>query len=426
MGGDSPGYVESEFPIYSYLLGVIFQFSGISELAGRLMSICFSLISIVVFYFLVSEIADKNTALWSSLFMAILPLNVFMGRTIMPESLLLLSLISGVYLFSKWLSSRQMRYLIAATFFITLACLIKIPSLYIGLPLLYLAWVKYGKRVFAQWDLWAFGMFVIVTTATWYYHAHQIFLQSGLTFGVWEYGTDKWGNWSLVSTWDFWKTIFIDHLGTMVFAGIGYPIFAIGLLSKRSTSMEAVIDYWLAGVLVYFLIVSRGNYVHDYYQLPFTIPAAYFLGKVYAKFLNPEKTVIFSLLITCFLGIAAISAYNYKHIYMNSEDPKKSEVYELSQLIKHYTEENSLIIAVDNNDPTMLYLSNRKGWHMGSGSDWENREFLYEKINNGASYLAGRLQSCHNELQCTQLDKILNEFQIVFKDRDYFIVRFSN
>ena len=421
-GGNTPGYVEAEFPIYSYAAALLFNLFGVSELSARLLSIALSLIGVCYFYLLIKEQVNEQTALWSCLFISILPLNVFMGRTIMPESLLLTSLIIGVYYFAQWLNHNKWWHLGISAIFISTACLVKIPSLYVGLPLLFLAWLKFEKKVFLQWKLWLFAITIFVTVGAWYYHSHQIYLQYGLTFGIWEYGTDKWGNWGLIATWEYWRQIWVEHLGKMFFVWFAYPIFIFGLFQKRITENEKVFDYWLAGIIIYFIIVGRGNFVHDYYQLPFTIPAAVYLGKVYAKYFNKNNIYAYLALAATLIGIFISSAYYYTTVYAQSEDPRKSAKYELAQLITKDTNKDALIIVIDNNDPTALYLSNRKGWR-GSIQDILNESLLNERIENGAQYLAG---ICPDKTQCNRIQNILNKYDIIFEKKEYFIVKLKN
>jgi 4-amino-4-deoxy-L-arabinose transferase-like glycosyltransferase len=257
-GGNTPGYVETEFPIHQYILALFFVFSGVSEFAARLVSIFFSLLSIFVFYRLVGRISDQRTAWWTAFFVATLPLTVFMGRMIMPESLLMLSIVCGVYFFIDWLDEERLSAFLLSLLFIAIACLIKPPSLYMGLPLGWLAWLKYRGRLVFQWKLWAFGVTIFLVLFLWYSHAYQIYLQSGLTFGIWEYQTDKWGKWWLLSTSNYWITIFGNYIGLLTLAIVGVPLFILGLFPKRQTPREYFFDFWLVALFIYFLVVNRG------------------------------------------------------------------------------------------------------------------------------------------------------------------------
>ena len=48
--GDTPGYVESEFPIYQFLVASLYQVFGIHEWIARLLTIAFSLAALVFLY----------------------------------------------------------------------------------------------------------------------------------------------------------------------------------------------------------------------------------------------------------------------------------------------------------------------------------------------------------------------------------------
>jgi len=423
-GGNTPGYVESEFPIYSYFAALLFSVVGVSELYARLLSIFFSLASIFFFYLLVLDHSDEKTALWACVFISILPLNVYIGRMIMPESLLMLSLVAGCYYFSKWLKYEKMVDFILSVCFIATACLIKIPSLYIGLPLLYLAWIKFNKNIFYQWELWLFSIIIFGSLFGWYYHAHQILLQSDLTFGIWEYGTDKWGNWNLIKTWEYWRRILLTYLGARFFVWFAYPVFFVGLFLKRLTPKEKFFDFWLGAVFIYFIVVGTGNFVHDYYQLPFTFPASFFLGKVYARYFHKEHLFVYLSLFVLLIAITATSAYNYNKIYLQAENPKKSMAYELAECVLENTEENALIIAIDNGDPTFLYLSNRKGWHADRNSIITDDIDISDKIQKGARYLVGNWL-CYPESECRELRNAIKYYKVVFKNKKCFIVQLS-
>ncbi|MBM3125724.1 MAG: phospholipid carrier-dependent glycosyltransferase [Chloroflexi bacterium] len=423
-GGNSPGFVETEFPIYSFLAALLFGVVGKSELTARLLSIAFALVGIYMYHKLVGKLTDVQTAQWATLFIGILPLSVYMGRTIMPEPLLVLCIISGVYFFNEWLKKDYWTRYTLAVIFISTACLIKPQTLYMGLPLSYLAWQKFGNNTIRQWKLWFFAGFISAVLVAWYYHAHQTYLQNGLTFGIWEYGTDKWGNWDLVLTADYWHQILVEHLGQRVFAWIAYPIFILGLFLKRESPHERVFDFWLIGILIYFLIVGKGNYIHDYYQLPFIIPAGVYLGKVFSRYFHSTHGPIYLSLIFILPAIFISSAYAYYSIYFQGEDPRKSLDYELAQHVRSQTEKGSLIVAIDGGDPTLLYLSERKGWH-GTFTEILDKEYLDQLISEGAKYVVGSYETCGDPVQCSALMNLFNEYEVVFDKKDYFIIKLT-
>jgi 4-amino-4-deoxy-L-arabinose transferase-like glycosyltransferase len=211
-GGNTSGVVESEFPIYSFAVAALYQIFGFNDMWGRLLSVLFSLFTIYGLYLLIKKYISETVALWSAFIYAVIPLNIYYGRAFMPESAMLMCSVWGIYHFSLWLESSAKKYFVLSAVFITLAVLLKIPTLYIGLPLLYLAWLRFGSKTLKTGSLWLFAIMVLVPVAAWYYHAHQIYFQSGLTFVIWDFGTDKWGNFDLIITPSFYNDILFKSI----------------------------------------------------------------------------------------------------------------------------------------------------------------------------------------------------------------------
>jgi len=385
--GTGPTYAETEFPIYSFAVALLYKLFGVHESLGRLVSVLCSLVTIYFLYLLVRRLADIHVALWACLFYAILPLNVFYGRTFQPESALLMSSALGIYFFARWVTSERVGHFALSCLFISLACLLKIPTLYLGLPLLYLACLKFGKWTLGKWSLWLFVVVVLGALGLWYYHAHQLGASSGLSFGTWQYGTDKWGNWGLVVKYRFWKRLIRDWIASRHLTWFGFPFLFIGLWVKRRTREERLFDYWLAAAVVYFIIVAKGNYAHEYYQLPFILPAVVFMGKAFARhFTTNLRWYRIVILVVALSGIVVSGTIRYVD-YMARENPASSDTFKLARVIREKTEADARIVTVDCNDPTLLYLSHRNGWH---ALPWElNAAFLREKKQAGARYLAG-------------------------------------
>lgn len=180
--------------------------------------------------------------------------------------------------------------------------------------------------MFKTSKLWLYTILVLIPVVLWYYHAHQLFLKSGLTYGIWGFGTDKWGNFDIIFTLGFYNDIFFKSIAERHLTYAGFIPFVIGLFIKRTTKSERLFDYWLISVIIYFLIVAKGNQVHKYYQLPFILPAVVFVGKAFAKFLPLDslgvsfksKPVLSTFFIFCLIGIILLSYLRYDR-FMNSE-----------------------------------------------------------------------------------------------------------
>lgn len=429
-GGNAAGYVETEFQFYTFLVAILYKLFGFGEHWGRLVSALFSVVTAYFLYLLVRKHVDGKSALWASLFFGLLPLNIYYGRAFMPEATMLMGSVAGMYFFSQWLDSGQWRYWLLSVLSIGLACLVKIPCLYLFLPLLSLAFLKFGWGAVRKPLVWLYFPCVLMLVGAWYYHAHQILHHYGLTFGIWEYSSDKWGNWGLLFSGRFLVRLLVNRLAFWHFATFGFIIFVAGILAKRRTSPERLFDYWLAAVVIYFAIVAKGNFVHEYYQLPIVLPACAFMGKLYGRYLFPAllpggirslkqhaATVTLALLL---VGFLATSRWIYLQHYMIYEDPAASHELALGRAVQSATPPGSLLVAVDNLDPSLLYHTHRKGWH--ATPEDLTPAFLQGKSAAGASYLVG-LHKDFSKAQQPPLRSLLRRYPVIANNDRFFIVK---
>lgn len=425
-GGNSSGVVESEFPAYPFLVSLVYAVFGMNDTWGRLLSVIFSLATIYGLYLLVRKYVSNSVALWSAFIYAIIPLSIYYSRAFMPESAMLMCSILGIYWFSRWLDEGNVRHFLLSCLAISLAVLLKIPTLYLGLPLLYLAWVRFGKSTFRTRILWLYAFLVLLPVALWYYHAHQLFLQSGLTYGIWGFGTDKWGNFDIILTPKFYNDIFFKSIAERHLTYAGFIPFLIGLFIKRTTRGERLFDFWLTAVLIYFLIVAKGNQVHEYYQLPFILPAVVFVGKAFAKHLpldslrtsltsKPLPSLLLSL---CLVGVLVLSYLRYDR-FMNSET-FDSSLFRLAAAVQEVTPKQDLVIAVSEYNPIVLYRCHRKGWN--SSVDQLDSAFVNVRRTAGAKYVIGETPLFDTPEREKRLQWLLENHEILAKGKDYFVI----
>jgi 4-amino-4-deoxy-L-arabinose transferase-like glycosyltransferase len=425
-GGNSSGVVESEFPIYSFFVSILYAMFGVSDTWGRILSLLCALATIYGLYILVRKYLSSEVALWSAFIYAILPLNIYYGRAFMPESAMLMCSVLGIYSFSQWLDDRKITDFILSWLFISLAILLKIPTLYLGLPLVYLAWLRFRRSTFTSGMLWIYAAAVILPVALWYYHAHQLFLHSGLSFGIWGFGTDKWGNFDIILTPKFYNDVFFKSIAERHLTYAGFIPFVTGFFIKRTSTGERLFDYWLLAVVIYFLIVARGNQVHEYYQLPFVLPAVVYVGKTLSKYLPlgsfrgsfKAKPLPPSFFLLCLIGVLVLSYLRYDR-FMNSET-LDSSLFRLASSVHGVTKKDDLIVAVNEGNPTVLYRCNRKGWN--SSVEQLDSTFLGARAREGAKYLVGETTYFDSPERMRTLNRLLTNHRLVTRGNDYFVI----
>lgn len=388
-GGSTPGYAETEFPMYPYMVSLVYKLFGFSDSYGRLLSAIFGVMAIYFMYQLVRLVAANKVALWSAFFFAVLPLNVFYSRTFQPESLLIMSCVIGLYGFVHWSQSRQDRYLILSVIFVTLASLLKVlPLVYVGLPLIFLAWQNFRGRMFLQWRLWAYAAVVLTATLLWYYHAHQIYQATGLSFGFWGGDTGRYA-WRDLVGFKFWADILL-RLAVRHFSIFGIVFLLVGLLRHDEGFPKAWFGVGMVSVLLTCGIAPTSSYVHEYYQLPLLIYAVPLMAKGWVDLVSGLFRFSKALAYSCLGLLITAGTIIYAIDYMGKEIPARSTVYSLAQQVQATTPLEARIISATGGDPNLLYLSHRKGWLVSPYR--VNLDYLQALAQEGAEYLVGSYQ----------------------------------
>src|SRR2546425_5185834 len=138
--GNATGYVGTEFPILPFLAAICYKFAGIQEWSGRSQAVIFLAVSLPFFFLLVRKIFGGTAAVWATFFYSFAPLNIFAGRSFMPDVPSLSLALMGLYFFLRWIDSERLMLFVGAAIAISLALLMKLPSAVVGAPLLLLAW----------------------------------------------------------------------------------------------------------------------------------------------------------------------------------------------------------------------------------------------------------------------------------------------
>lgn len=424
--GSTSGYIEAEFQIYPYIVALLHAAFGMTDLWGRAVSVIFALSTTVVLYSLVRRILDKRVALWSAALYAFLPLNMYYGRAFMPESMMLFCISCGILFFHRWLDSEKWIDFVIAWVALTLAALIKLPALHVGLPLVFLAWQR-DKWTFAlKLKNWLLAGSVVLPVVLWYLHADALYEDSGLTFGIWNFSERKFGARDLLLTASFYDTVFLRNIGGRHLTYIGFLVFLVGLFVKRKTAPERLFDWWLAGSVIMILVVGKHNLEHDYYQLPFTLAASVFIAKVFSRHLSLKEwrgassrhRIRMLVLAMCIPAILTLSVHRWLPL-MRMESPD-APLLQLARVTRAHTADGDRIVALSTGNPEMLYASKRRGWIVAP--DTVHVSLLERLSDEGAVAAVGYSFDFNSSERTSRLQAIASRFPVIAMNENYFIV----
>jgi hypothetical protein len=376
--GDATGYVGTEFPILPFVAAICYKFAGVHEWIGRTQAVIFFAVSLPFFFLLVRETFGSTAAVWAAFCFSFAPLNIFAGRSFMPDVPSLSLAIIGLYLFLRWIRDRESVPFFLAAIAISLSILIKATSIVIAAPLLYLAVAavydrrnpRNGDLQFAptvveiaapcpvgahraplQW-LALFAAITILPSLAWYWHAYQI-AERFFPHHFFGAGGVRIENFA----W-YWRILV--QTATSSLTPILTVMALMGLFVAPRRRYSAIFHWWLAGMILFILVLGYGNR-HRWYQLPLVPIVAAFAGTAGSFFASKIswRPAAITLSILLAGSFAILFFLNARPLYESSAAQLRDAGLELNRV----TPPDALIVAADTGDPTIFYYAKRKGWH---------------------------------------------------------------
>jgi len=380
---DNPqGYRFVEFPIYNTAQAGLFKIFGMFTLEewGRLVTIFSCLISTVFIYLLVAKYVNKRSGFLAAFFFAFIPYNIYYGRTILPDQSMVTALLASTYFFSNWIERQKFtifnfQFLMAVILFAT-ALLLKPYALFFTLPLIYLAWHRFGFGMFKKWKLWLFLIAAALPLGLWRLWMSQPEFLPGIARNDWLFN----GN-HIRFKGAFFQWLFADRIARLILGYWGLPLLVLGIFRKINKKENWFFFYFIISSLLYMTVMADGSVQHDYYQILIVPTLVIFLAKG-VDFIF-EKKEVFNRWISYFTAIIAIIfmlAFGWYAVrdWYSIQHP---DIIIAGQAVDALTPKNAKVIAPYGADTTFLYYTNRQGWPI---VDRPYKAF----IKAGASYIA--------------------------------------
>ena len=396
-GGASAGFVESEFPLYPFLISRLYGLMGVQEWLGRGLSVLCSGLTIWLVMRLGRRWFNPQAGWWAGLAFAIAPLGVYFGRAFQAEALLLLCAAGALESLSLWRERRLAWALALSWLGFTTAGLIKvIPLLWLGLPMLmvHLTSNPQGEappmrslpgrvlRLVGSPGFWLYIGTSLAAIIGWFWHAHHLGLASGLSFGFWGSGADR-SSLSLLLDLNSWTNLML-RVGLRLLALVGVPFLLIGLRASWRSGGGQIAISGLLGVLLCTVATMRSSTIHEYYQLPLLLFSSPLIGLGWQTWQQKrsrwQPRLLIGLALVVSLTVLSVDYWAVEHRHRQAWMP-------LALTIRRGLPIDARIVSVTSTDPTLLNLARRQGWLISSKQLTPER--LERWKSAGASHLAG-------------------------------------
>lgn len=309
----------SEVPYVAYLTAGLWFIFGESIWLPRLIMIFFMLGSILLTYFVVKRLtSNEYLSILSSFLITIMPLGIYFGRNIQPESPGLFLMLLTAFFFIKWLDTNEKKNLMYSGFAFSVAWGLKYSFGIIAVPLFFMLpfkeliekFKKHSKGFWADAKYLFYGLIPGVITTLVYELSVTDRTKVGYRIELlrifdWQYWTSRWP--SLVSYFNDNYTMWF-----LWFAIFGF-IFAI---IKYKTRFSKFLIGYAFSIFIYCDLMSAKIGGHSYYQMPFLplicILSAYFLfclGTLLRQIIK-SNFAVFVPLILIILAVPSMQAAN--------------------------------------------------------------------------------------------------------------------
>jgi hypothetical protein len=393
-GKENPeGYRMVEFPIINALIALILRAWPSLDLVivSRLVSILFSLGTLVAIYYLGKTWSGAGVGLVAALVFAVLPYGVFYTRAILPEPFFLTFSTTSILFFQWWVNEKRLKWYSLSLVSLAIALLLKPIAIFLGPVYALLAWQAFGWRMIKRWELVPFvvGAFTpLILWRRWIAHYPE-----GIPAFTWLLNGDPEPDKSLLYNWftkptgtrlkPFWfRWLFWERMTKLIagYVGVFFMAFGLGRLELRSSSWWKYLAWWVS-ILLYFLVIATGNVRHDYYQV-IVIPIVSLtmaLGLVWlGNIIRTVKTPLIQLILATLLVVSFVRMIAYADSFVAGYYSTRPDWEKAGRIADQVLPVNAKVIAPAFGDTAFLFQTNRTGWPIGYDID--------KKIAAGATH----------------------------------------
>ena len=343
-----------EFPIYTLIVGFVWDIFGVYESSARLVSAIFASFSAVFLFLLVRKFSNSRVAIIASLVFALMPYSIYYGRVIMPNSTMVCLGLASLWLFSRYyFNNSKISFFLSSVLF-ALASLSYPYVVFWLIPIIYLALIKDGLFYYSL-KYYGFLLMSFIPLVLWRaWGANYPEAQIGSNWYL-NYGDIRFSG-------AFFRWLIFERLAKLILGTGGFVLMFFGLIARRQNKENYFYFVWLFSMILYFVIFASSNVRHDYYQYIYMPVLAVFVALGIDHLLKAgqslvEKSISVSVAVFLIIISIAFGYFEVKGYYLTNND-----IVEAGKKADELLSANDKVIAPLAGDLSLLYYVNRPGW----------------------------------------------------------------
>ncbi len=406
------GYRMVEFPVYNAITAIILKLTPQLkvEVASRLVSIFFSLITILVLYYLGVNEVNRLVGFFAGFIYGVMPFFVFYSRIVLPEPTAVGLFMISIFFFYISLKKKkifQNIFLFLSMIFFTLSLLTKPTIIFYSLVFIYLFYKKNGIIFLKNFDIYLY--FILSTLPLIFWRLYILNYPEGIPANDWlitSINTSE-GLKKIFFRPAFFRWIFFERINNLILGGYLLPLFILGSIINLKKNLLFL--FFNLAVFSYLFIFQGGNVQHEYYQI-IILPVIALNTGLGINFLIKNNKFLFGEKITAIALISVLIIFSFyfsydqiKHHYSYPED-----LIIIANITKKFTQPNDKIVTDRNGDTTLLFLMERRGAPAVYKEPQELKKLNYQ-------YLVTQNMEYFNNLK--------KDFPVVFEAKNFGIIK---
>lgn len=372
-------YYTHNVPLHPWLISVMFLFFSKGEWQARLLSVIFTLASLIFVYAIAGRLISKLAGLLASLFFVSSAMFIYFGSSVFAEPVGIFFCLGSFYFFILWQSSKKSSHFLILSFF-TFLSLISVWASYFLTYILILYYLIFNKRK----ELKKIMFLVLLPVFVFLLFLFYIYLHTGSLFGggiieaflfrsnisPHERSYFTLGNFVLEETH---RLVAYYSKVTILLTISWFGLILIKITKREFQSRDFLLLALFLWGISYPLFFRNAAYIHDYfliYLAPFlALSSAYFLIHIYSFIARLKPNFKTYILVLIFLVPFAsfLQIKNFANALIASNANRDG--YELGILLNKKTSYYDKI----------LVLSGQFGAHFGIFTNYyANRNIIYQ------------------------------------------------
>ena len=397
---EPPRVTEMELPLVPFFTAIFYQIFGYGAFSARFVPLLSYLVMVVFVYKLTKREIGAYTGLLAGLAAGLMPLSHPFSNTLFTEPAMIAMSVVSLYYVAEWIEHQRRREQVLAVIALSLTFSLKLESLYLLLPL---SWIAFRQYKFQLRKYFGFVLLValsFVLPIIWYSYAYYLESTGARLFGIFK-GHNKSQIVTMLMDLRWYRTM-AGRIINGIFGGIyGSALFLFGLGLALLHRRGGLIFAYLASVCIYFVLVAEGNVDAPYRQLPLIPSASIFVAlgvqaivvalAIAWKSISTNRTWLLAI---PFLFTLLIPVPKLDEVFAPNV-PAHADRWQFATEIKKYSDENSKLVVLGEYSkhvggydlsPVLYYYSGLQGWTL-KPEQW-TVEYVEGLRQKGATHFA--------------------------------------